>query len=214
MKRLLILNPNSDAEVTANIARSLAPWQRLGIALDCMTNTDGPRTISTDADVAAVGRDVCAIAAASDADAILVACFSDPGVDRLRLETGRPVFGIQEAGILAAMGRAEKFGIIALSERSVPRHLARIERLGLTTRMAGEIGLSGFGALEVGQSDAAYTESLAALARLREMGAGAVVLGCAGFGPRREGLASESGLVVIDPVQSGVALALGALIGG
>lgn len=214
MKRLLVINPNSDAAVTRNIDVALDPWRALGIEIRCETNAQGPATIASDDHVSAAGEDVGRVVAATQADAVLVACFSDPGVDRLRGASGRPVFGIQEAGILAALARAPKFGVIALSERAVPRHLARIERLGLMGRCAGEIGLSGFGALEVGQSDRAYAEALEAAARLRDQGAGAVVLGCAGFGPRRAQLAQDSGLVIIDPVLAGAALATGALIGG
>ena len=48
--------------------------------------------------------------------------------------------------------------------------------------------------------------------RLKEMGAGAMVLGCAGFSPRRAALEKELGIAVIDPVQAAVAMALGAVM--
>lgn len=213
MLRLLVINPNSNAQVTATIAASLRPWEGLGVAIDCVTNSGGPDTISSDEDAAVAGKDVARIAGQSSADAILVACFSDPGVDALRRTDARPIFGVQESGILTALARAPKFGMIALSDRAVPRHLARIERLGLTGRCAGELGLSGYSALAVGQSDEAFAESLIAGERLKGMGAGAIVLGCAGFGPRRAALQQALGVPVIDPVLAGVALAMGALVG-
>ncbi|HEY0212743.1 MAG TPA: aspartate/glutamate racemase family protein [Paenirhodobacter sp.] len=212
MARLLVINPNSNAEVTANIARALLPWQATGVQIDCLTNQAGPDTISSNEDVERAGMDVCRLAATSRADAILVACFSDPGVDRLREQTQRPVFGIQEAAILTALARAPRYGIIALSEHAVPRHLARIAQLQLMQRCAGEVGLSGYGALAVGQSEAAYAETLAAADVLRGRGAGAVILGCAGFGPRRAALETALGMPVIDPVLAGAALAVGALL--
>ncbi|WP_433850724.1 aspartate/glutamate racemase family protein [Brucella pseudogrignonensis] len=213
MRRLLVINPNSNEEVTANIARILKPWHATGLSISCITNSSGPDTIASDEDVQAVAEDVSCIVAASSADAILIACFSDPGVDAIRRVDARPILGIQEAGILAALARAEKFGVIGLSNRAVARHLKRIERIGFMSRCAGEIGLSGFGALEVGRSDQAYEEALAAVAILKSKGAGAVVLGCAGFGPRRKQLADESGVIVIDPVVAGAALAASFLVG-
>ncbi|MFC3058703.1 aspartate/glutamate racemase family protein [Paenirhodobacter populi] len=213
MPRLLVINPNSNTTVTANIDRALDPWRVTGVKIDCVTNDAGPDTISSDEDAQRAGRDVCAIAAKARADAILVACFSDPGVDMLRGQTARPVFGIQECAILTALARAPRYGIIALSERAVPRHRARIEKLGLTERFAGELGLSGYSALAVGQSDAAYAETRTAADRLRGLGAGAVVLGCAGFGPRRAALEADLGMPVIDPVLAGAAIAVGALLG-
>lgn len=212
MAKLLVINPNSNTEVTASIARSVARWRRPDVTIDCITNAAGPDTISTDADSAAAGLDVERIVAGSDADAVLVACFSDPGVEALRRTDPRPVLGVQEAGILMAMSRAPKFGMIALSARAVPRHLARIERMGLTGRCAGEIGLSGYSALAVGRSDDAFAESIVAGRQLQEMGAGAIVLGCAGFGPRRAALQQALGLPVIDPVLAGVAMAMAALV--
>lgn len=214
MQRLLVINPNSTAAVTANIAAALAPFGRPGLRIDCLTNAAGPATIASNEDAARAGEQVCALARAEPAEAVLVACFSDPGVDQLRAELPCPVFGIQEAAILVALARAPRYGIVALSERAVARHLARIETLRLMPRCAGEIGLSGFGALEVGQSDAAFAETLAAGEELRARGAGAVILGCAGFGPRRAALAGALGLPVIDPVLAGATLACGALLGG
>ncbi|WP_062763295.1 aspartate/glutamate racemase family protein [Falsirhodobacter sp. alg1] len=212
MAKLLVINPNSDTEVTASIERSLLPWARMGFTIECATNRTGPLTISSDEDAVRAGEDVRRDAATSDADAILVACFSDPGVDYLRRETKRPVFGVQESGILTAMSLANRYGIIALSERAVPRHMARIERLALVDRCAGEIGLSGYSALDVGRSDEAFAESITAGRALASRGAGAIVLGCAGFGPRRAALEKELGIPVIDPVLAGATLALGALM--
>lgn len=212
MRRLLIINPNSNTEVTQNIVHALNAWRGLGIAINCVTNTQGPDTISSDRDVATAGCNVLRMAEDADVDAILIACFSDPGVDRLRQATDRPVFGIQEAAILMAMARAPKFGMIALSERAVPRHLARVETLGFMPRCAGELGLSGYSALAVGQSDDAFAESLTAGEKLKRMGVGAIILGCAGFGPRRAALQTALAAPVIDPVLAGVAMAMGALV--
>lgn len=213
MKRLVIVNPNSNTEVTAGIERSVAPWRSLDWTVTCVTNGSGPDTISTDADVAAVAEDLRRAVSGLSADAILVACFSDPGVDALRSASNLAIFGVQESGLLMAMACAPKFGVIALSERAVPRHLARIEKLGFSSRCAGEVGLSGYSALAVGRSDDAFAESVSAGERLKRQGAGAIVLGCAGFGPRRAALEEALGLPVIDPVLAGVALAAGVLIG-
>lgn len=212
MAKLLVINPNSNAEVTAGIARALAPWASTGVGIDCVTNHAGPDTIASNDDVARAGDEVIRLAATTDADAVLVACFSDPGVDGLRHMSPRPVFGIQEASILMALARAPRYGIVALSERAVPRHLARIEQLRLMQRCTGEVGLSGYSALAVGQSDAAFAETLAAAAELRQRGAGAIILGCAGFGPRRAELEARLEMPVIDPVLAGAALAVGTLL--
>ena len=50
----------------------------------------------------------------------------------------RPVFGIAECGVLTALARAETFGVIAIAQRSIRRHMRYLRQMGLTDRMAGE----------------------------------------------------------------------------
>ena len=49
---------------------------------------------------------------------------------------------------------------------------------------------------------------------LKEQGAGAIILGCAGMARHRPGLEAQLGIPVIDPTQAAVAMALGALLAG
>ena len=56
------------------------------------------------------------------ADAFVIACFSDPGLHAAREATDTPVFGIAQCGMLAALARGERFGIVAILETSIPRH--------------------------------------------------------------------------------------------
>lgn len=211
---ILVINPNSSCGVTEGIRTALAPYALPGgPAFECIEIAESPATIASAEDVARSGIRLSEIAAArSDASAIVIACFSDPGLELLRSQTSRPVIGIQEAGILTAMARADLFGIIALSPRSIPRHRLRIRQMGVEARLAGEIGLSGVSALDAGTSDAVLEETLAAGHALVAQGAGAIILGCAGFAPRRRRLEAELGVPVIDPVQAAAVIALGAVV--
>ncbi|MGC8050075.1 aspartate/glutamate racemase family protein, partial [Salmonella enterica] len=57
-----------------------------------------------------------------NADAFVLACFSDPGLHAVReAASGRPVMGIAECGIFRALMLGERFGIIALSPSSIRR---------------------------------------------------------------------------------------------
>lgn len=214
MGPILVINPNSSCGVTEGIRAALAPYAIPGgPAFDCVDLAGAPATIATNEDVARAGLGVLELARARpDAAAVITACFSDPGLELLRAEGRRPAFGIQEAGILTALARADRFGIIALSPKSIPRHAVKMRAMGVLGRLAGEIGLSGVSALDAGTSEAVYAETLAAGRELVKMGAGAVVLGCAGFAPRRRQLEAELGVAVIDPVQAAAVMALGAVI--
>src|SRR5258707_10835085 len=71
-------------------------------------------------------------------DAFVIACYSDPGLHVCREATERPVFGINEAGVLTALARAERFGVIAIGQRSIRRHVRYMRQMGLLDRFAGE----------------------------------------------------------------------------
>ena len=74
----------------------------------------------------------------NDVDAFVIACYSDPGLPVCREATARPVFGINEAGVLTALARGERFGVIAIGQRSIRRHVRYMRQMGLTERFAGE----------------------------------------------------------------------------
>ena len=210
MTRILVINPNSSPEVTRGLRDALAGFQ--GATFDCVEIAESPATIMTEEDVARAGLRVAdRIMADPDADAYVIACFSDPGLDLARSLTKKPVIGIQEAGILTALARADRFGIVALGPKSVPRHMRKMRAMGVMGRLAGELDLGGVSAEDAGRSDAVFARTVEIGTRLRDMGAGALVPGCAGFAPRKRALEEALGIVVIDPVQAACAMALGAV---
>jgi Asp/Glu/hydantoin racemase len=144
-----------------------------------------------------------------DASAVVIACFSDPGWEAGRKATKVPVIGIQRASVLSALGVASSFGVIALSDAAIPRHMVKYDQIGVRSKLAGEIGLGGVSALAAGRDDIVYEETRQAGERLVKMGAEAIVLGCAGFSPRQNQLQHALGLPVIDPVRAGIGMALG-----
>lgn len=210
---IVVINPNSSATVTTEIAKAVAPLQMPdGPVFETVDIRHGPATIATMEHAAQAALNVAELVKARpDASAFVVACFSDPGVDLCRTLVSQPVFGIQEAGILTAMAQADLFGIIALGPASVARHRLRIRQMGVEARLAGELPLDNVSAEAAGRSDAAYQQTLSRSAELREMGAGALILGCAGFSPRRKQLQEALGIPVIDPVKAAAAMALGAV---
>src|SRR4029434_150593 len=74
----------------------------------------------------------------NSSDAFVIACYSDPGLHVCREGTSRPVFGIAECGVLTALARAERFGVIGILQRSIARHMRYLRQMGLTDRLAGE----------------------------------------------------------------------------
>src|SRR5258708_37623109 len=114
-------------------------------------------------------------------DAFVIACYRDPGLHVCREGTTRPVFGIAECGVLTALARAGRFGVIAISQRSIARHRRYLLQMGLTDRLAGERPLE-MSVAETASGGQTLRRMVDVGRRLRdEDGAGAVIMGWAGM---------------------------------
>ncbi|MEM9427985.1 MAG: aspartate/glutamate racemase family protein [Pseudomonadota bacterium] len=207
---ILVINPNSNAEVTAAMDRALDGFRRTGgPEIQCETLAEGPFGVESQRDADSVVLPlVRRVDARPDAAAFIIACYSDPGLAACREATSVPVFGIQEAGVLTALARGDRFGVIAIAEASIRRHIAAMRRMGVLERCAGERALG----LTVAESARGETfQRMEAVGReLIGDGADLLVLGCAGMARHRSPLEEALGRPVIDPVQAAVAMALGA----
>lgn len=211
---ILIINPNSNVRVTADIHSAMNVLRVPGIEIEAATLSDGPPGIECQLHTEQISVPLVKLVREREAqfDAFVIACFSDPGLYSVREATQKPVFGIAACGLLTALARGERFGIIAILERSLPRHRRYIRMLGIEARFAGEVAINtGVGGL---QQDAEVLARLThAGERLRdEFGADTVVLGCAGMPAYRARLEDVLGLPVIDPTQAAVSMAVGAVL--
>jgi len=213
--RVIVINPNSNQAVTNGMASALEPLVRPGgPQVECMTLFEGPFGIESQADIDAVVdplRDV--VTGREDAGAFVIACYSDPGLPVCRAATEKPVFGTQECGVLTAMARGERFGVIALSETSIDRHVQYLTRMGVVSRLAGERSAN-LSVDESATADKAFSHLLAVGRELRDLdGADVMVLGCAGMAAHRRGLEDDLGVPVIDPVQAATVMAISSVLG-
>lgn len=212
--KILVINPNSNAAVTEAMASALAPLDvEGGPEIECLTLSRGPFGIESQEDIDSVVlplRDL--VIRRDDADAFVIACYSDPGLAVCREATEVPVFGIQESGILTALALGDRFGVIALSDTSIKRHLKYIRAMGVSERLANER------AADLSVEDSAAGEDafdiLLDIGReLRDIdGSDVIVLGCAGMAVHRAGLEEELGIPVVDPVQAATSMALGTVL--
>ena len=212
--RILVINPNSNQAVTDGMADALKPLEiDGGPEIACVTLTEGPFGVETQADVESVTLPLRKLVSErDDADAYVIACYSDPGLHVCREATDKPVFGIQECGVLTALSLGGQFGVIALSSTSIKRHLRYIRQMGVMTRLAKERAAD----LSVGDSASGEGtfDRLCEVGRdLRDLdGADSIILGCAGMAIHRAALADHLGIPVTDPVQAATSMAIGAVL--
>lgn len=208
---IYVINPNCLTSVTEGIDAALAPLRIAGAPpIRCLTLADGPPGIQSQRDVDAVVAPLLREAAAreDEAQAFVVACFSDPGLHALREQSRRPVLGIAESGVLAALSLGQRFGVISILPTSIPRHLRYFGAMGVTDRLVAD--------LAVGLTVAELADDRRTLSRMIEVGctlrdrhgADVLVMGCAGMARFRAELAARTGLPVVEPTQAAVGTAL------
>ena len=185
--QILVINPNSNEAVTEGMAKVLQSFNFSdGPEIVCVSLTQGPFGIESQADIEFVKLPLRnMVSERKDIEAFVIACYSDPGLQVCREATDRPVFGIQECAVLAAMAQGDRFGVIALQELSIRRHLIYLRQMGVMGRFAKEraVNLS----VEECASGAKTFDKLCTVSQqLRdEDKADTVILGCAGMASHR-----------------------------
>src|SRR3954468_20089635 len=209
---ILVINPNSTEAVTRGIDEACAPLRiEGGPRIEVMTLKEGPPGIETQQHVDSVISPLVELVRKSEDQyaAFVIACYSDPGLHSVREATRKPVLGIAECGILTALTLGHKFGVIAILEKSIPRHLRYMGALGVMDRLAGELPV-GLGIAEMAVKKKTFARMVEVGKELKdEHGANVIVMGCAGVAEHRKPLQDAIGLPVVEPTQAAVTMAIG-----
>lgn len=181
--------------------------ERSSYDVQCVELPKSPPGIETDEHVRMVIPNIIEKIAESDANAYVLSCFSDPGIDQVRASTDKPVVGIAESAYLAALGLGRTFGIVSLGPSSIGRHKRYLDALGLSGRLAGDRSID-MTIPQLMANNVVETVVRTGMKLRDEDGADVVILGCAGLGSYRAAMEEMLGLPIVDPVQAGVALAV------
>ena len=208
---ILVINPNCTEAMTRGIDDACAPLRMPGgPAIETATLKEGPPGIETQQHVDGLIPPLTAFVRKNEAKhaAFVIACYSDPGIFSVREVTKKPVLGIAECGILTAMTLGSKFGVIAILQKSIPRHLRYMGAMGVMDRCAGELPVD-LPVLELADEKKTLGRMVSVGRKLREQGADVVVMGCAGMARYRDALQQELGVPVVEPTQAAVSMAIG-----
>src|SRR5882672_6048495 len=136
--RLLFINPNTSAHLTelgARVARGVA---RPETEIVPATGRFGARYITSRAAAAVAGHAVLDTYAreGKGADAVVIACFGDPGLFALRELATIPVVGMAEASCHLASTLGRKFSIVTGGHRWGPMLEEFVATIGLGANLA------------------------------------------------------------------------------
>ena len=211
--RLHIVNPNTTEAMTAKIAAAARNVALSNTVIDARQPAMGPVSIEGfyDEAFAVPGMLGCIRDADREgADAHIIACFDDTGLDAARALAKAPVIGIGEAAFHMAGLIAARFVVVTTLPVSIVPIEHNLRKYGLAERCArvraADVPVL---ALEARNADALGKISGEITAAIRDDRTEAIVLGCAGMADLAAELAATHGLPVVDGVAAAVTLAEG-----
>jgi allantoin racemase len=210
---ILLINPNTSTAMTRAISDAARAVAAPGTRIMATQASFGAASIESYYDEAYAAAGVAEQMRsdqARSADAVVVACFGDPGLDAARECTDAPVIGIAEAAFHTACLVAHRFSVVTTLRRTCPMAEHLLQRYGLAARCAGVHGTD-IPVLALETCDEATVALIEAAARqaLAEDSSEAIVLGCAGMAPLCAQLSARLGVPVIDGVSAAIKLAEG-----
>jgi allantoin racemase len=206
MPRILVLNPNTTAAITELVLGHVRRVVPADIELVGATGGFGRPYIGDEA-AAAIGAHAALDAYAehgAGCDAVLLACFGDPGYFALREVADVPVVGLAQASMEAARAAGGRFAIVTGGRKWGPMLERFAACLGVRDALAKVETIELTGA-EIAANPAAAIDVLAGACRAAAGHADVktVVLGGAGLAGLRPTVAAAAGLPVWDSVEVG-----------
>lgn len=182
------------------------------VTIDVRPIENGPSAVESNADAALVVPELLRSVPGwveANYDAVIIGCFSDPGIAALRDVTDIPVVGPGNSAMHLAAQFGERFSV--LSSDPTPKGLiARLRSLGLAQLFVSE-RTAGCSVLDlVRKPDEAFNGILDAARSCVDDGADILVMGCLGMGfmPQlTERLQDRVGVPVVNSVLAGLKVA-------
>lgn len=210
--KIKLINPNTTQSMTESIEMCARKYARKDTQVYAVSPDMGVDSIECYVDeylsVPGVLKEIVKGDREENADAYIISCFGDPGLQAAREITDKPVLGIAESAIAAAKMIAPYFSIVSVLDRSKKVTEDVVFNYG-ATQFCRSIRSTGLSVLEFGENPKKGLEALEreSIQAVREDGAECILLGCAGFVDFVERLKSRLGVLVLDGVMPAVKFA-------
>lgn len=201
--KICVINPNSSVSVTDHVRHTLEKIKRVDTELTVVCPEHGPVSIESAYDEALATPYVLELvkwANREKFDAIVLACFSDPGLDAAKEVSVIPVVGIEEATLHMAAMLGHRFSVMTGMRRRIPTREWHVLLRGVEQFYASSPALE-MSVLEMDANPQVAKARILELARkaVKDDLAEVIVLGCAGLAGYSEDIERELGVVVLDP---------------
>jgi len=201
--KIFVINPNTSESMTDHIREALMAVKRSDTELTVTCPAKGPNTIESAYDEAYAIPPTLELVKKANAegyDAVILACFSDPGLEAAKEISTIPVVGIEEATLHMAAMLGAKFSIMTPRKQRIASKCEHVHMRGLTHFLASVRSLE----LSVAETDADPAKTKRRLmevanAAVEEDGAEVIIMGCAGMAGYAEEIERALKIKVLDP---------------
>jgi len=207
--KLLLINPNTTAAVTDTVLQAARAVASPGTELVGVTGRFGAAYVASRAAYAIAAHAALDAWAAAEAahkvapfDAVLLACFGDPGLEALQELSAVPVIGMADAAIRQAASQGRHFGIVTGGKNWDPMLREFVAARGLSSQLASIQTVVPTGGDIARNPNAAMSLLADACIAAAIEGAEIVILAGAGLAGLTPSLKDRVGVPLIDSVQA------------
>jgi len=201
--RIMVINPNTSISMTDHIREELMSLKRSDTELTVTCPDKGPETIESAYDEAYATPPTLELVKKANAegyDAVVLACFSDPGLHAAREISSIPIIGIEESSLHVAAMLGAKFSIMTPRKTRIAAKQEEVHIRGMDYFLASVRSLD----LSVAETDADPEKTKqrifdVATKAVQEDGAEVIILGCAGMTGYAPELEKKLKIKIIDP---------------
>jgi allantoin racemase len=200
--KIKVIIPVSTDKWDAGVKADYAPCKQSDTAVEIVHLLHGPEAIQSEYDEAKAAAHVLQEVSKTtpdNYDAIIIYCFSDPGLSGAREISTIPVLGIGESSQLFTMGLADCCGIITTLDQSVPRIRRKIWTRGFSKRFPSILPL-GIPVLEYDQKEKVARKAMEVARHMVEQeGIEALILGCGSLLGVKDQIQGAFAIPVVEP---------------
>ncbi|MBL0917888.1 MAG: Asp/Glu racemase [Hydrogenophaga sp.] len=187
MPRIAVINPNRSPWMTQRVGDALATALGVPAQWHMVTASGGPDVIDSVATfnhaAQALGREARHCLQPNERpDAIVLACFGDPGLEGLRADPELPpVVGLAHAAMAQAAAQGERFAVLTCGPDWKPLLTQRAGQFGLAEQLVGVWALPVNGAAFANDPDSWWPHLMRDAHAAAHAGATSLILGGAVF---------------------------------
>jgi allantoin racemase len=207
--KILIINPNSDSEITESIQQTAVRFANKEYEVSCKSTPRAPKFIETNEDEIKAAPGMIQLVRKNENifDAFIVACHADTNLDTLKEITEKPVLGIGEASMKIASMLGHRFSVVSATKHSIPIKEVLVRKYHLqdvlSSVRAPDKDLNGYNEREK------YLQL--AKSAIQDDMAEVIVLGCAGMTGLDKWLQEKLKVPVLDGIICALIIAVGLL---